>query len=171
VSPEKTKHQMRVELGRFEEMAAEMFALVVFPCDGLLEIKEENSTGAGRFFRMAKLLPIEVQMILCFRVVGSAYENIPAEQRGDGLQGTREDPSSVNTKHEVRLGLGWYEESFLVVPVNSCALKNVEEFLRFFPPFFFSFFFSSFSHYFLSFFPSWHIPVPLLETILIRTLF
>ena len=79
--PEETRHEVRVELGCFDEMAAEIFALVVFLCDGLLEIKEENMTGAARFFRMAKRLPMELQMVLCHRVVGSAGENIPGEQR------------------------------------------------------------------------------------------
>ena len=41
-NPEETRHEMRMELGWFDEMAAEIFALVVFLCDGLLEIKEEN---------------------------------------------------------------------------------------------------------------------------------
>ena len=35
----KTKHAMRVELGLLDELAAEMFALVVFVSDGLLQVK------------------------------------------------------------------------------------------------------------------------------------
>ena len=31
-----------------------MFALVIFVCDGLLDIKEENVNQTARFFRMAK---------------------------------------------------------------------------------------------------------------------
>ena len=61
-------------------MAAEVFALVVFLCDGLLKIKEENMSGAARFFRMAKELPLELQMVLCHRVVGSMRMNIPGKQ-------------------------------------------------------------------------------------------
>jgi hypothetical protein len=79
--PEETRYQVRVELGCLEEMAAEIFALAVFLCDGLLELKEENRAGAARFFRMAKKLPMELQMVLCHRVVGSAGGNIPGEQR------------------------------------------------------------------------------------------
>ena len=69
-----------MELGWFDEMAAENFALVVFLCDGLLRIKGENMTAAARFFRVAKELPMELQMILCYRVVESNWENIPPKE-------------------------------------------------------------------------------------------
>ena len=35
-----TRHVMRVELGLLDELAAEMFALVVFVSDGLLQIND-----------------------------------------------------------------------------------------------------------------------------------
>ena len=76
-NPEETRDEMRMELGWFDE-AAEMFALVVFLCDGLLEIKEKNRTG-GRFFKIAEQLPMELQMVLCHRVVGSMDDNISQE--------------------------------------------------------------------------------------------
>lgn len=82
-NPTQTKKEARKELGWFE-VSAEMFALVVLLCDGLLKIKEENltgATGATRFFRMAKEMPMELQMVFCHRVVGSTGENIPGEQR------------------------------------------------------------------------------------------
>jgi hypothetical protein len=47
----------------------------------LLEIKEEKVSGAARFFSIAKELPMELQMVLCHRVVGSMRMNIPGEQR------------------------------------------------------------------------------------------
>ena len=58
--PEKTKHEVRVELGCFEK---EMFALVLFLCDGLLEIKRRGRAGreAARFLRIASRLPLELQ--------------------------------------------------------------------------------------------------------------
>jgi hypothetical protein len=79
---EKTRHDIRKELGCFDELAAEIFALVVFLSDGLLQIKEENPTGAAaaRFFKTMKKLPMELQTILCRRVVGSTGENIPGER-------------------------------------------------------------------------------------------
>ena len=52
-----------------------MFALVVFVSDGLLEIKDTTTTAA-RFFSIARRLPLELQMMLCHRVVGSAKEII-----------------------------------------------------------------------------------------------
>lgn len=79
--PEGTRRQLRKVLGCFDEMAAELFALVIFLCDGLLEIKEESMTGAGRFLAMARRLPIELQMVLCYRAVGSMRMNIPGEVR------------------------------------------------------------------------------------------
>ena len=79
-NPPQTRSEIRKELGWFGE-EAEMFALVVFLCDGLLELREENETGAARFFRVAKELPTELQMILCYRVIGSGGENIPGTQR------------------------------------------------------------------------------------------
>ena len=63
------------------EMAAEVFAVVVFLCDGLLKIREEKATKASRVFKVMMELPMELQMVLCHRVVGSAAENIPGEQR------------------------------------------------------------------------------------------
>ena len=54
-----------------------MFALVVFVSDGLLEIKDTTTrTPAARFFSIARRLPLELQMMLCHRVVGSAKEII-----------------------------------------------------------------------------------------------
>jgi hypothetical protein len=79
--PEEARHGVRVEFGWFDEMAAELFALVVFLCDGLLELKDDVMIGASRFFRMAKELPMELQVILCYRVVGSTGQNIPGEKR------------------------------------------------------------------------------------------
>lgn len=82
-NPEQTMHEMRRELGWYDEMAAEGFALVVFLSDGLLDIKSELMSlgAAARFFSMARRLPMELQMILCHRLVGSMGTNIPVEQR------------------------------------------------------------------------------------------
>jgi len=75
-----TRHAMRVELGLVDVLAAEMFALVVFVSDGLLQIDDtKTTTPAARFFLIARQLPLELQMVLCFRQVGSAEENIPGK--------------------------------------------------------------------------------------------
>jgi len=72
-----TRHAMRVELSWYDEAAAEVFALVVFVTDGLLQVKDTTtSTPAARFFSIARRLPLELQMIVCHRLVGSAKEII-----------------------------------------------------------------------------------------------
>ena len=72
----KTRHAMRVELGWYDEAAAEVFALAVFVSDGLLQIKDTTPSPAARFFSIATQLPLELQMVLCHRVVGSGKEII-----------------------------------------------------------------------------------------------
>ena len=78
-NPEETRHAMKVELGLFEGLAAEMYALVVFVSDGFLRTKATGvKAGAKRtrFFNIARRLPLELQMVLCFRQVGSTKEII-----------------------------------------------------------------------------------------------
>jgi len=53
-----------------------MFALVVFVSDGLLQIKDTTPSPAARYFSIAMSLPLELQMVLCHRVVGSDKEII-----------------------------------------------------------------------------------------------
>jgi len=68
---------MRVKLGLVVEVAAEMFAMVVFVSDGLLQIKDTvTTTRAARFFAIASHLPLELQMVLCYREAGSLKEII-----------------------------------------------------------------------------------------------
>jgi len=74
-NPEETRHTARVELGWYDELAAEMFAMVIFVSDGLLQVNGINSFAA-RFFTIANQLPLELQIVLCFRFVGSAKEII-----------------------------------------------------------------------------------------------
>jgi len=81
--PSQTRHQVRVDLGLVDDLAAEIFAVVVFVSDGLLKT---NATGvkAGakrtRFFNIARRLPLELQMVLCFFLVGSYKEIIPGQE-------------------------------------------------------------------------------------------
>ena len=80
-NPEETRHNMRVELGLLDELAAEMFALVVFVSDGLLQVNDTATTSpAARFFSIAAQLPLELQMVLCYRVMGSAKEIIAGKE-------------------------------------------------------------------------------------------
>jgi len=60
-----TRHLLRLELGWYDRVAAEMFALVVFVSDGLLQMRSQEraaDTPAARFFRIACQLPLELQM-------------------------------------------------------------------------------------------------------------
>jgi len=59
-NPVETRHAMRVELGWYNEAAAEMFALVVFVSDGLLQINGTTPSPAARFFSIASQLPLEL---------------------------------------------------------------------------------------------------------------
>ena len=83
-NPMQTRHELRVKLGVLNALA-EVFALTVFLCDDLLELKPAShlaatphptTTAATRFFAIAKRLPMELQMMLCRRVVGSTKQNI-----------------------------------------------------------------------------------------------
>ena len=77
---EQTRHEIRVELGLIYKDAAELFAMTVFLCDGFLRIGgPESNSEVGRFFRIASLLPMELQMMLCHRAYGLAKENIPSK--------------------------------------------------------------------------------------------
>ena len=76
-----TRHAMRLELDLLDELAAEMFALVVFVSDGILQINDTTTTTpAARFFSIAAQLPLELQMVLCFRSVGSDQEIVPGRE-------------------------------------------------------------------------------------------
>jgi len=76
-----------VELGWHDELAAKMFALEVFVSDGLLQIKDTTTTTpAARFFSIARRLPLEIQMVLCFRQVGSTKEIIPGRDSEAGFK-------------------------------------------------------------------------------------
>jgi len=77
--PEQVRLEVVTQLGRHRQLVAELFAVVIFFCDGLLQISEnKNNTTAKvtRFFKIAIELPIELQMVLCCRVFGSALNNI-----------------------------------------------------------------------------------------------
>ena len=78
-NPTQTRHELRVKLGVLDELSAEIFALTVFLCDDLLQLKPAatpNPATATRFFAIAKRLPMELQMIFCHLAVGSTKQNI-----------------------------------------------------------------------------------------------
>ena len=76
---EETRHQVRLEIGWYNEAAAEMFAVVVFISDELLQPKEMTPASTARFFNITRRLPLELQMVLCHRVVRSAKDIIQGQ--------------------------------------------------------------------------------------------
>ena len=82
-NPGRTRHGLRVKLRQLEALVADVFALTVFLCDDLLQLKPlatiSSNPVAGaafRFFTMASKLPMELQMVLCHQVIGSSRQNI-----------------------------------------------------------------------------------------------
>ena len=83
-NPAQIRHEVRVKLGVLDEFAAEVFALTVFLCDDLFHLNPvshlaaspDPTTAALRFFTIVSKLPMELQMILCHRTVGSMKQNI-----------------------------------------------------------------------------------------------
>jgi len=75
-NPDETRHAARMELGFTDELAAGMFALLVFVSDGLLQVNDIAPSPAARFFSIAVQFPLELQMVLCYRVMVSAKEII-----------------------------------------------------------------------------------------------
>jgi len=77
-NPTQTRHELRVKLGVLDTLAAEIFALTVFLCDDLLQLKPTShpAAAATRFFTIASKLPLELQMVLCHRAVRSMKQNI-----------------------------------------------------------------------------------------------
>jgi hypothetical protein len=66
----RARYITKKRLGLLHELAAEFFALAVFISDDLLRIWDDY-TGAGRFLKIAGALPMELQMLLCHKVVRS----------------------------------------------------------------------------------------------------
>ena len=81
-NPEKTRRELRVKLGVLDELAAEIFALVIFLCDDQLQLKpalatiDTSNSAALSFFSIVRRLPMEMQMMLCRRVAGSVKDSI-----------------------------------------------------------------------------------------------
>jgi hypothetical protein len=81
--PDQTRYHVRCQLGFMDQMAASLFAPVVFVSDGLLNVKDHSPQhlfGIERFFLIMLRLPMELQMAVCCRAVGCVKDNI---SRGD----------------------------------------------------------------------------------------
>jgi len=75
--PSGTRSEVRRELGCQDKLAAEVFAIVVFVSDELLQLIERSTLPAARFVNIVIRLPLELQMVVCYRVVGSAKDIVP----------------------------------------------------------------------------------------------
>jgi len=81
-NPAQTRHELRVKLGVLDALASEIFALAVFLCDDFLQLRAAplasaiTTSAATRLFVIAQKLPMELQMILCHRALGSMKQNI-----------------------------------------------------------------------------------------------
>jgi ankyrin repeat protein len=81
LNAEGTRHALRRELGLVDELAAELFARVVFLCEGLFQVKtSEGDERPARFFSIAERLPMELQMMLCYRAQGSSKQRVSLAQ-------------------------------------------------------------------------------------------
>ena len=108
-----TRHEVRVKFGFVEERAAAIFALVIFICDELLQIKPAPSRSSSsstttkpsttiaaatsQFFSIAKRLPMELQMVLCNRAVGSMKQNITSAESEAAFQSVAVTPLRTTT--------------------------------------------------------------------------
>jgi hypothetical protein len=81
--PRHAAFRASMQLGKPESIASLFLAPVIFLSDGLLQLKKEREEGTDekkmtRFLSIARVLPMELQMTLCHRVVDSRGVNIPA---------------------------------------------------------------------------------------------
>ena len=77
-----------------EDFAGETFATIVYYCDGYLNLVDRSSK-AGRFFSIAKKLPLELQMILCNRLHDMEGDLIPGVMREKSLKFVAKDIEGV----------------------------------------------------------------------------
>jgi len=81
---------VRGEIGWYNEAAAEMFALAVFVSDELLQVNDLTPTPALRFFKIITQLPLELQMVLCYRLVGSGKDIISGKDSEEAFKSLAE---------------------------------------------------------------------------------
>jgi hypothetical protein len=74
-NPDQTRDDVRMELGVFKkELASGIFALVCFHSEDLLKSQRNISDPTERFFMITRKLPMELQMIICHRVIDSPLD-------------------------------------------------------------------------------------------------
>ena len=92
-NPALARHEARLKLRFQNERATDLFALTVLLCDGFLRLNQVSSflsnsvqNDSERFFSIAQKLPMELQMILCHRAVGSNQEVILSQSSEPAFQ-------------------------------------------------------------------------------------
>jgi len=80
--PNEMRHAVRLKIGWYDHLASDVFARIVFLSDGLLQLKKATEARplTTRFFRIADQLPLELQMVLCYRVAGIHKMAIPKQK-------------------------------------------------------------------------------------------
>lgn len=85
--PATVRQRLRQQLGLTDQLAADVFALIIFLCDDLLVVRQSpivddevttnrRVTSTKRLFNIVAKLPMEIQMIICYRIDGSSKCNI-----------------------------------------------------------------------------------------------
>jgi len=81
--PVLTTHNVRVKLGCKEQLAADLFSVVVFVSDNLLTEKQNLTRSSNkrvlRFLKITRRLPMEMQMIVCNMAVDLKKDSIPSQ--------------------------------------------------------------------------------------------
>jgi hypothetical protein len=87
IYPSNVVERLRKKFRLNERGISDLFSLVVFLCDGLLQLSpQKNDPKIHRFFKIASQLPLELQSILCCRVFGSRKTFIPEQDREDAFK-------------------------------------------------------------------------------------
>jgi len=71
--PLAARRALRQSLKLSDEEVADVFALIIFLCEGLLQVPDD-SDNSGRFFVIAQRLPMELQMRLCHLAAGPGFD-------------------------------------------------------------------------------------------------
>jgi len=72
-SPREVRCQCRLAVGLAAQDATRLFAQVIFLAEGLLCVPSVLAGSEVRFFTISQRLPLELQMLLCWRAVGDGH--------------------------------------------------------------------------------------------------
>jgi len=104
------RHEMRLEHNQPRALIASLFAIVVFMCDGLLDVHQvakrwpdddECFEKKVSFLNIARQLPMELQMLLCHRVYGSAKNNILTQDSESAFRHLASQKCPKNVQHKL----------------------------------------------------------------------